>query len=169
MTISGIYQILNTWTEIFYIGSAIDLNSRWSQHKWELKNNRHGNTYLQRSWNKYGELSFEFILIEVCPKEKLIECEQSWIEKLNACDKSIGYNMRPRAASNLGIKWTDAHKAKISASKRGTTQAQDKIDERNAANRKLDKWPHLFGCRCKCRECKDKRNAYGVQYRNDHY
>lgn len=157
----GIYQILNLVNAKFYIGSATDFNLRWSQHKWELKNNCHGNTHLQFAWNKYGESSFEFIIIEICDKDKLLEREQFWIDNLKACE--LGYNIRQTAKSNLGLKWTDAHKEKISKAKRGTIQDQATVDARNAVNRKINIWPHLLGCRCKCQECRTTKRIQRIQ------
>ena len=60
---SGIYKIANKGTGDFYIGSAVNLNSRISIHKSTLKNNVHHNIILQRIYNKYGldKLSFEVI------------------------------------------------------------------------------------------------------------
>ncbi len=165
--ISGIYQILNTANEKFYIGSAANFTLRWSQHKWELKNNSHGNTYLQRAWNKYGEAAFEFIIIEICVKDHLLIREQFWINNLDAI--KLGYNMRELAHSNLGMKWTKEHKFKISKSKRGATQSQDLVDLRNATNRKIDKWPHLMGVRCLCDECRIKRNKLAVEKKWEKY
>jgi hypothetical protein len=43
---------------------------------------------LQNAWNKYGEDNFYFSVLELVPdKDKLIEREQYWIDKLNACDR----------------------------------------------------------------------------------
>lgn len=165
--ISGIYQILNTINEKFYVGSATDFTLRWAQHKWEFKNSSHDNTHLQRAWNKYREEAFEFIVIEACAKNELLVREQFWIDSLKAVE--LGYNMRKIAHSNLGMKWTKEHKNKIAATKRGVEQPQNEIDARNAANRKLGKWPHLLGIRCKCDECRIKRNKLAVEKKWEKY
>jgi len=57
---SGIYKIINKVNGKYYIGSSNDIKGRWSEHKNDLKANRHDNDYLQKSWNKYGEENFEF-------------------------------------------------------------------------------------------------------------
>jgi len=40
---SGIYKIANKVTGDFYIGSAVDINKRWNQHKFLLKKQKHYN------------------------------------------------------------------------------------------------------------------------------
>lgn len=76
--ISGIYKISNLQNGKVYIGQSVDINARWSNHRSELKRNKHGNLFLQRSWNKYGEQSFEFSIIERDSQENLNERETYW-------------------------------------------------------------------------------------------
>lgn len=64
MVVSGIYQIKNIKTNQAYIGSSIDINKRKLRHYRELKNNKHHNIYLQRSYNKYGKQNFMFEIIK---------------------------------------------------------------------------------------------------------
>ena len=105
MIISGIYQILNIITNKFYIGSSYRIIKRWKDYLRLLNEKRHPNKYLQASWNKHGENSFEFIIVETCNKEKLIEREQFWINNLK-CIAPEGYNANPVAGSRLGTKHT---------------------------------------------------------------
>lgn len=58
MTNSGIYAFLNLITGMFYIGSAKNFYKRYHVHKSLLINNKHDNSYLQRAWNKYGQIKF---------------------------------------------------------------------------------------------------------------
>ncbi len=80
--ISGVYEIVNVKNDHRYVGSSKDIYGRWVQHKNELKKNKHCNQHLQRAWNKYGEESFEFSILEVVPdmqKERFIR-EQYWYD-----------------------------------------------------------------------------------------
>lgn len=79
---SGIYKIVNVINNKFYIGSSKNLNKRFKIHLSELKNNRHNNFYLQKSFNKYGENNFKFEIIENCSKEILLKREQYYIDTL---------------------------------------------------------------------------------------
>ena len=63
---SGIYCIENIITNKKYIGQSIDVNERWRKHISELNHNYHHNDYLQKAWNKYGEDSFKFYVLEYC-------------------------------------------------------------------------------------------------------
>lgn len=176
MNKSGIYKILNLSNNKFYIGSARNFIERKCNHYSELRRNEHKNKYLQAAWNKYSEWNFEFIVLEyVEDKTKLIEREQFWINFTNCCNSKIGYNLNPTAGSNLGLKLSEEAKNKLRSYKR-TQETKDKISIANKGhevteetrikiansnrgktrNANKERWPH--GCKCKCRECKNKRN-----------
>jgi group I intron endonuclease len=125
---SGIYSIINNITGKYYIGSAIDFYDRFMFHKWQLKNNRHDNSHLQKSYNKYGNCEFSFNLLELLsPKDDLIEREQFYIDLLEAADLELGYNLSPTAGSNFGTKRTQASKDKVSATNGRKVYKLDKI------------------------------------------
>lgn len=98
---SGIYKITNSKSNKVYIGSACDLRDRKNSHFSELRRNIHANTHLQNSFNKYGEESFEFVVLEYCGKKNLTEREQEWIDKYSFSDL---YNILKHAHSMLGYK-----------------------------------------------------------------
>jgi len=67
--ITGIYKIVNIVNGKIYIGSALNIYNRIFgsssiSHLKALKNNNHINKKLQNSFNKYGEDSFEFFIVE---------------------------------------------------------------------------------------------------------
>lgn len=92
--IMGIYQIKNLVNGKFYIGSSKDINKRFSQHKNMLNKNSHHSIALQRAWNKYGAINFDFLILEIVTDiDTLLEREQEWLDKTE-CYKSInGYNI----------------------------------------------------------------------------
>lgn len=100
-TSSGIYRIDCTTTGKFYIGSAINLRSRWCQHRSSLKRNEHKNRHLQSAWNKHGPESFTFTVLELVLPPFLIMQEQYWFNKLSPWDKK-GFNLDRVAGSSLG-------------------------------------------------------------------
>lgn len=72
----GVYRIVNLVNNNTYIGSSININRRLTQHRLELRCNKHPNHYLQNAWNKYGEENFEFQIIERWSyPEKILERE----------------------------------------------------------------------------------------------
>lgn len=120
---TGIYKITNTITNKIYIGSAINIENRWNQHRTYLSKGNHRLPKLQNSVNKHGISNFIFEVIEECSKDLLIEREQYWINVLDSYNN--GYNSRPIAHSNLGLKFSDEHKSKISKSHKGKIVSEE--------------------------------------------
>jgi group I intron endonuclease len=99
---SGIYAIVNIRNGHFYIGSAVSLCDRKSEHFCDLRDNKHHSSYLQNAYNFYGVDAFRFVIVErVTNKEALIEREQHYIDTLNP-----EYNILRVAGSYLGHKHT---------------------------------------------------------------
>jgi group I intron endonuclease len=104
MRSSVIYCIQNVVTKKVYVGSAIKgLSSRKYLHRRLLKEQRHHSKHLQRAWNKYGEGSFVwFVLEKVADKTKILQREQFWMDTLRSADSRKGYNVSPTAGNNSG-------------------------------------------------------------------
>jgi len=96
---SGIYCWKHIQSGKRYIGQSIDVLKRLFSHKTLLNNGRHYNNHLQYAWSKYGETSFEFSVIEYCPKEILDWREAEWIESLKSMDSNFGYNLASGGSS----------------------------------------------------------------------
>ena len=90
----GIYKIENKANGKVYIGQSVNIESRWKGHKSNLRNNKHQNDYLQKSWNKYGEENFDFSVLCECEKDKLDEKEIYYINQYKSTDGKYGYNLR---------------------------------------------------------------------------
>lgn len=80
--IAYIYQIKNILNGKIYIGSTKNYKKRFSNHKHDLKNNKHKNTHLQSAWNLYGGENFEFKMLKTCKKSKQFEIETKEINKI---------------------------------------------------------------------------------------
>ena len=78
---SGIYKITNLVNDKFYIGSSKDLERRKKEHFNHLRKNKHCNSHLQRSWNKYGEENFKFEVCLFCPEYCLLDIENSYLSQ----------------------------------------------------------------------------------------
>jgi len=119
MNRSGIYKLTNTVNEKVYVGSAVNLGNRKENHYACLRNNKHKNGRLQHSWNKHGEASFEFSILEyVEDKNNLIEREQFWMDFYDVVGDN-GYNISPKAGSSLGVKHTAETRKRMSESRIG--------------------------------------------------
>lgn len=79
---------------MIYIGSSVNIYKRWSNHCWQLRNNKHSNRYLQNAWNKYGEQNFKFEILELCDPIKQFELEQDYLNKFKPFARlNNGYNI----------------------------------------------------------------------------
>lgn len=112
---AGIYAIVNKANNKMYIGQSINLDARKSEHFGALKRNKHYNDHLQKSFNKYGESAFDFIVIERCDIALLNEMESEYIKKFNTMNKNAGYNLR----SGGGVNYlSEVSKKKISETRK---------------------------------------------------
>lgn len=119
---AAIYQIKNLQNGRVYVGSSVNLKKRWREHKNDLKKGTHHSQKLQNAWNKYGEESFEFSILEaVFDKAKLLEQEQHWIDLLCAANR-VNYNISISATSPmLGRSPSIETRAKLAEAMRGNT------------------------------------------------
>ncbi len=128
---SGIYQILCKPTGKVYVGSAVWLAKRKRHHKEALLAGNHHSRYLQRAWDKYGMDAFVHVVLEYCDKKKLTDREQHYIDLFRSADFRYGFNLQPRAHSNLGMVMSPGARAKISAMRKvkGGTLSLTQINE----------------------------------------
>lgn len=96
---SGVYQIICILTGKIYIGSAVDLRERWYRHRWHLRQRTHHNSYLQHAWDKYGEMNFEFSVLELMGTSDLLPAEQAWIDRTGCAARKAGFNISNRVGS----------------------------------------------------------------------
>lgn len=80
---TGVYKISCIDNHRFYIGSTrVDFNKRFTSHKYYLNKGIHANKNMQASWNKYGEISFSFDILEKCHPDSAYQREQFFIDLL---------------------------------------------------------------------------------------
>lgn len=104
---SGIYQIVNRVNNKRYIGSTCRLLGRKRRHFSELRCNIHHSQALQRAFNKYGSDYFDFLILEYCEPDKLLEREQWYIDNFIP-----EYNICKVAGNCAGVKQTQETKDK---------------------------------------------------------
>ena len=81
MKTSGVYEIVNTITGDFYIGSSIDLERRKQHHFYESYWKYEPNKPLYKDMKQYGKNSFLFKPIWLCDPSELKKYEQIAIDK----------------------------------------------------------------------------------------
>jgi len=115
MSISGIYQIQSKIKpERIYIGSAVNIGRRWTDHLFGLKRGKHSNQKLQNHSNKYGTADLIFNVLEPCFSQFLTIREQYYINKLKPW-----FNICKIAGSQLGIRRSEETKIKLSKLHKG--------------------------------------------------
>lgn len=105
--VGGLYVIENLVNRHIYAGSTLNLRKRWNLHKTHLRKGRHHSPHLQNAWNKYGEASFVFRVIQwIETKEARLLLEQHFIDTLNP-----EYNVSRIARSCEGVRRSPATRA----------------------------------------------------------
>lgn len=107
----GTYKIENTSNGKIYVGSSKDIKSRWKSHKTRLRSGYHENDHLQRSWDKYGEESFEFSVIKELDSHKdALRQEQLLLDEMD----NQYYNISDSAYASRNAPHKEKTKKKIS-------------------------------------------------------
>ena len=98
-----IYKITNQKNGMVYIGSSIEVERRWRQHKEASINEKdhHYNYPLMIAFREFGIANFTFEVIDTLPTwEAMIEAEHNWIIK-EYCVKPKGYNQTDKTDSPM--------------------------------------------------------------------
>ena len=120
--VRGIYKIKSKTSGKVYIGQSKDLYKRIDGHKNLLKNNKHSNKHLQRSYNIYGIDDFTYEIIEICNEENIDEKEIYWINHYNSCDGNFGYNSESGGNKNKIVSIETRKKISVNAKLRPKEQ-----------------------------------------------
>jgi group I intron endonuclease len=129
----GIYKIQSKIKpKRCYIGSAINIKSRWNSHLSKLAKNTHPNIKLQRHYNKYGKDDLIFEVLISCEKEELIKYEQFFIDVYKSW-----FNICPKAQSRLGVKCSIETIKKMSEVNKGHKAWNKGIPQSEETKKKL--------------------------------
>lgn len=155
----GIYKIQSKiYPDRCYIGSAMNIFTRFSVHKCLLKKNKHHSIILQRHYNKHGLIDLFFDVVQEMPfatKKELEEKEKFYftIFKYKNSKKPYlnvssdtrsrrGVKSRPESIEksrqknlgrkpwNTGLKLSDEHKAKLREAHKGQVQSEESNKKR---------------------------------------
>lgn len=141
----GIYKIVNLQNDHFYIGSSVNLPRRRARHFSELRNNKHNNKHLQAAWNKYGESSFIFNIVElVGHQDALYAAEDRWLS--GHVGAKYCYNIGMAAIAPMlglcgplsptwGYRHTEEARAKISSAGAGRSVSMETRAKRSATTK----------------------------------
>jgi len=153
--VSGIYLAFHRETLMSYVGSSVNMGRRSREHVRDAYLGK--KKALCSAIRKYGVRAFTFAVLELCPKENLLDRENVWIDWLKSADAYRGFNVMPTATSlpvaycpqkstierqriwRTGRKFTPEQRANVSAGQIGKKHSQitkDKIRDR-ALGRKV--------------------------------
>lgn len=147
----GIYKIINVVNNKFYVGSAVDFTARKRRHWWALRSQRHANKHLQAAWNKYGEESFKFLIVEELPEgADLVSAEDAWLKE--HVGKEYCYNLGTEAVAftrgwygEKNSMWgkTFVHTPEAKARIAAASKARIQSDEEKSKRRQTMKGHHV--------------------------
>ena len=124
-TYGGVYKIVNLKNGKVYVGSAKNFKKRWHEHLSALCRGKH-TKHIQNAFIKYGQKFFIFLIQEqVEDKNQRVHREQYWIDFYKSYLPENGYNSRPKAESNLGMKHSKETKQKISQANKGRKVSEE--------------------------------------------
>lgn len=106
-----IYSIVRKGTDKCYVGSTTRKQGRKKEHFRLLRAGKHHSSYLQNSWNKYGEEAFIFKVLAKCSESERKATEMLWIENSNSCYnmwRVVEGNFTPSKATRRRLK--ESHK-----------------------------------------------------------
>lgn len=79
---SGVYLVTCATNGARYVGSSKRILVRWADHKRALRRDKHTCRYLQHCWNKHGEASFQWEVLEKCGTDVMRVREQHYIDTI---------------------------------------------------------------------------------------
>lgn len=129
MGVSGIYCFIHRESGTCYVGSSINIGKRRKEHL--LDSRRGSRIRIHHYLRHFGELAFDFEILERCSQESLLERERFYIVLLNASSID-GFNSRDNPCATYNFKASPATCARISASKKGRRPTPPQIENQIA-------------------------------------
>lgn len=157
----GVYRLTNKKTGSFYVGSSIDLKSRFLRY-YNVNNLRNPKCKMKisRAIYKYGYSNFKLEILEYCDKSNTIQREQYYLDLLKP-----DYNINPTAGSLLGFKHSEQTKAAMRQVKLGLKFSElTKVKMRKSNLERLNRLGKLghFQGKYHSKESKAKIGSYNL-------
>lgn len=152
--IPGVYGLRNKVTTYIYVGKAIDIGVKPRQHFSKLRKNRHHTPLLQQDYNKYGEKSFELIILKDC-SSKIYEMtledlhEYLFVKELEEfkLHKKL-YNLATTGRFGIGFVDLSSKKRRSAAGKKSMDNylAPEKLDPELREKNRQERSERAKGC-----------------------
>ena len=146
---TAVYTITAPDNQI-YIGGSMNLNNRWSHHKWRGRKGTFNHTKLYASFQKWGVENHKFEIFEYCCKETLREKEEKWIKffqpelnmRLTTSSCHSEETKRKMSESLKGRRCSEETRRKLSESgkrRRHSEETKRKMSEAQTKRRKRER------------------------------
>lgn len=119
---SGIYKITCEYNKKVYIGSSVDILTRYKRHCYQLETNTHPNSYLQSCFNK--NYTFIFEVVQFANEDELEKLEYNLVNQYNSLDRKYGFNQK--TILDTRITYNDSTIEVMRKKKIGNTNRRDK-------------------------------------------
>jgi len=116
----GVYGIFGP-NDFVYIGSSYRIESRWADHRCDVKYDRHHCVRFGEAAQQFGLAAFSFVILEECLISDLTVREQHYMKLY----ETKLYNSARVAGSIQGLKYSDASRQKMSAAKLGKPKSDE--------------------------------------------
>lgn len=135
----GIYAITCTPTGEQYIGKAVHIYRRWSEHEHLIRAGHHHSRKLAEAWAAYGPTSFTWSVLEVVDDASaLLRVEREYLRRLRPAFNIVGLKPRRRHLAECRAERTAADLAAEAAGGIWITEAMVKYrHSRNWFNNRI--------------------------------
>jgi len=140
---AGVYALECSTTGKTYVGCSRNIEGRLRTHVNALRAGKHGNGKLQNSWNKYGERSFTFSVLQYT--SDIYACEKRWVRAFDAEKTGLNLTEGGDGCAMNSASEVSERRAKITAAIR-TKEVREKI---GAWSKK--QWAENYDSMCQAR------------------
>jgi hypothetical protein len=88
-----VYAIQHNETKRIYIGSSYDVETRYLNHLYALRNHKHNNEDMQQDFDEFGEDYSLYVIDEITTFED-VKREYEWMKKYKSYIRGTGYNYK---------------------------------------------------------------------------
>lgn len=115
-----------------YVGQTDVPKKRWGHHLRHLRAGDHHNVMLQRCFDKYGEASLSFEILDTCTAESVTDREQAWADHFRATGRLC--NTAPCVETPMrGATHTAETKMRLSSVRKGVPKSSEHREKIRAA------------------------------------
>lgn len=173
---AGVYKLTSKINGKIYIGKAINLQKRLSEHKNSENKEIVNNFIIQKAIKKYGWDSFDVEILELLEdfdknrdNQKILNMESVYINLLDATNPEIGYNVSKFSRDRTGCSASEETRLKMSMASKGKPKSKEHIERMRISKTGLTRKAHSPEALEKMRQSKigKKRPPFSEQWKRN--